>query len=406
MVMPGDNVEMTVEMIQPIAMDEGLRFAIREGGRTVGSGWLRASSSRRRTTEDSTGRAATGPPPKLSQMATLTQNKIRIRLKAYDHSAIETAPRRSSARPCARARRSPGRSRCPPRRTSTASIRRPFKDKDSREHFEIRTHKRLIDILQPTPRPSTRCSASITCPPAGHPDPIDLSPMSKRSNQARGRIPRRGDRDGGLLGRKLGMTQVFDAEDGHVERVTVLEAGPASSPRYGGPTATATTRCSSPSGPRARRSSRSRGLGTCARRAWGRLGTSASSERTPPRSPARASAGARARAQGRRGLRTGQTVKVAGVSKGKGFQGTIKRHNFHRGPVTHGSHNVRAPGRSASADPARVFKGIRGPGQMGNKRVTQRGLEVVDVRADENLLLVRGSVPGPRGSVVEIRDDG
>ena len=101
---------------------------------------------------------------------------------------------------------------------------------------------------------------------------------------------------------------------------------------------------------------------------------------------------------------TGQTVKVSGVSKGKGFAGTIKRHNFHRGPVTHGSHNVRAPGSiGASADPARVFKGIRGPGQMGNKRVTQRGLEVVDVRADENLLLVRGSVPGPKGSVVEIR---
>ena len=104
---------------------------------------------------------------------------------------------------------------------------------------------------------------------------------------------------------------------------------------------------------------------------------------------------------------SGQTVKVSGVSKGKGFAGTIKRHNFHRGPVSHGSHNVRAPGSiGASADPARVFKGIRGPGQMGNKRVTQRGLEVVDVRADENLLLVRGSVPGPKGSVVEIRSEG
>jgi large subunit ribosomal protein L3 len=103
----------------------------------------------------------------------------------------------------------------------------------------------------------------------------------------------------------------------------------------------------------------------------------------------------------------GQRVKVSGVSKGKGFQGTIKRHNFHRGPVSHGSHNVRAPGSiGASADPARVFKGIRGPGQMGNKRVTQRGLEVVDVRADENLLLVRGSVPGPKGTVVEIRREG
>jgi large subunit ribosomal protein L3 len=103
----------------------------------------------------------------------------------------------------------------------------------------------------------------------------------------------------------------------------------------------------------------------------------------------------------------GQTVKVSGTSKGKGFQGTVKRHNFSRGPVTHGSHNVRAPGSiGASATPSRVFKGIRGPGQMGNKRVTQRGLEVVDVRADDNLLLLRGSVPGPRGSIVEIRSDG
>jgi len=102
----------------------------------------------------------------------------------------------------------------------------------------------------------------------------------------------------------------------------------------------------------------------------------------------------------------GQTVKVSGVSKGKGFQGTVKRHNFSRGPVSHGSHNVRAPGSiGASATPSRVFKGIRGPGQMGNARVTQRGLEVVDVRPDENLLLLRGSVPGPRGGFVEIRTD-
>ena len=106
-------------------------------------------------------------------------------------------------------------------------------------------------------------------------------------------------------------------------------------------------------------------------------------------------------------LEKGQTVKVSGVSKGKGFQGTIKRHNFSRGPASHGSHNVRAPGSiGASATPSRVFKGIRGPGQMGNERVTQRGLEVVDVRADENLVLLRGSVPGPKGSIVEIRRDG
>ena len=103
----------------------------------------------------------------------------------------------------------------------------------------------------------------------------------------------------------------------------------------------------------------------------------------------------------------GGRVKVSGTSKGKGFQGTIKRHNFSRGPKSHGSHNVRAPGSiGASATPSRVFKGIRGPGQMGNKRVTQRGLEVVDVIPDQNLLLLRGSVPGPKGTTVEIRTEG
>jgi len=102
----------------------------------------------------------------------------------------------------------------------------------------------------------------------------------------------------------------------------------------------------------------------------------------------------------------GQVVKVSGTSKGKGFQGTVKRHNFSRGPASHGSHNVRAPGSiGASATPSRVFKGMRGPGQMGNKRVTQRGLEVVDVMPDQNLLLLRGSVPGPRGAIVEIRSE-
>jgi large subunit ribosomal protein L3 len=102
----------------------------------------------------------------------------------------------------------------------------------------------------------------------------------------------------------------------------------------------------------------------------------------------------------------GDRVKVSGTSKGKGFQGTVRRHGFSRGPVTHGSHNVRGPGSiGASATPSRVFKGMRGPGQTGNKRVTQRGLEVVRVDAERNLLLLRGSVPGPPGGAVEIRSD-
>ena len=103
----------------------------------------------------------------------------------------------------------------------------------------------------------------------------------------------------------------------------------------------------------------------------------------------------------------GQRVKVSAVSVGKGFQGTVKRHNFSRGPETHGSHNVRAPGSvGASADPARVFKGMRMPGQMGARRVTQRGAHIVEVDADRNLLLIRGSVPGGKNATVEVRSDG
>jgi large subunit ribosomal protein L3 len=103
----------------------------------------------------------------------------------------------------------------------------------------------------------------------------------------------------------------------------------------------------------------------------------------------------------------GDKVKIAGTSKGKGFQGTIKRHNFSSGPKSHGSHNKRAPGSiGASATPSRVFKGIRGPGHMGHERVTQKGLTIVDIRPDQNLLLVRGAVPGPRNGLVEVRTDG
>ena len=103
----------------------------------------------------------------------------------------------------------------------------------------------------------------------------------------------------------------------------------------------------------------------------------------------------------------GQKVKISGKSKGKGFAGTIKRHNFSSGPKSHGSHNVRAPGSiGASATPSRVFKGIRGPGRMGGGRVTQRGLTIVEMMPNRNLLLVRGAVPGPTGSTVEVRTDG
>jgi large subunit ribosomal protein L3 len=102
----------------------------------------------------------------------------------------------------------------------------------------------------------------------------------------------------------------------------------------------------------------------------------------------------------------GEKVKVSGVSHGKGFAGTIKRHKFHRGPASHGSHNVRKPGSiGASATPSRVFKGIRMAGRMGGKRVTQVGLVVHDVDSERNLLLVKGAVPGPKNGFVEVREE-
>jgi len=103
----------------------------------------------------------------------------------------------------------------------------------------------------------------------------------------------------------------------------------------------------------------------------------------------------------------GEAVKVSAITIGKGFQGTVRRHGFSRGPVTHGSHNVRAPGSvGASADPARVFPGQRMPGRMGARRATQLGSRIVEVDAERNLLLIRGSVPGPRNAMVEVRSAG
>jgi large subunit ribosomal protein L3 len=201
-----------------------------------------------------------------------------------------------------------------------------------------------------------------------------------------------------LLGKKLGMTQVF-GEDGRVERVTVVQAGPC---RVTG------LRIEERDGYNAVQL----GFGDVPERKLtkGELGHLKKSGDAPLRHLAEFRDEGEGLEVGQEltvdVFEKGQRVKVSGTSKGKGFQGTVKRHRFSRGPVTHGSHNIRAPGSiGASATPSRVFKGIRGPGQMGNARVTQRGLEVVDVIPDQNLLLVRGAVPGPKGGVVEIRTE-
>ena len=201
-----------------------------------------------------------------------------------------------------------------------------------------------------------------------------------------------------ILAKKLGMTQLFQ-EDGAVARVTVLEAGPCP---------VTAIRSAERDGYEAVQlafgAAREKHLSKA------ELGHLKKADAPPMRHLVefRDEAGE---------LQVGETVtvetfvvggrvKISGISKGKGFQGTIRRHNFKSGPKSHGSHNVRAPGSiGASATPSRVLRGIRGPGHMGSRRATQKGLEVVAVDAERNLLMVRGSVPGPRGSVVEVRSD-
>ncbi|TYT74771.1 50S ribosomal protein L3 [Desulfobotulus mexicanus] len=103
-------------------------------------------------------------------------------------------------------------------------------------------------------------------------------------------------------------------------------------------------------------------------------------------------------------FKVGDLVDVVGTTQGKGFAGTVKRHGFHRGPVTHGSHNVRAPGSvGCSAWPSRVVKGKKMPGHMGVDRKTARNLQIVDIRPEENLLLIKGAVPGHKTGILEIK---
>ena len=201
-----------------------------------------------------------------------------------------------------------------------------------------------------------------------------------------------------ILAKKLGMTQVFQ-EDGQVARVTVLQAGPCR---------VTAVRTAERDGYDAVQLAFGQTKEKHLTRA--ELGHLKKADAGPLRhlvefrdEAADWSVGDTVTVET---FEAGQRVKIAGVTKGKGFAGTIKRHNFASGPKAHGSHNVRAPGSvGASATPSRVFKGIRGPGQMGNKRATQKGLEIISIDAQDNLLLVRGSVPGPRNSVVEVRTD-
>jgi large subunit ribosomal protein L3 len=201
-----------------------------------------------------------------------------------------------------------------------------------------------------------------------------------------------------ILAKKLGMTQRF-LDDGRVERVTVLEAGPCP---------VTAIRTVDADGYEAVQL----GFGAVREKALNKplLGHLKKAGAPPVKTLAEFRDEAGELVVGDtvtvQAFEVGQTVKVSGTGKGKGFQGTIKRHNFRSGPKAHGSHNKRAPGSiGASATPSRVFKGIRGPGHMGARRVTQKGLTIVELMPDRNLMLVRGSVPGPKGATVEVRTD-
>ena len=200
------------------------------------------------------------------------------------------------------------------------------------------------------------------------------------------------------MGRKLGMTQVFDAETGRVTPVTVIEAGPCPVVRVRTVDADGYEAVQLAYEPVAERK--------LSKAEVGHLKANGVEEPhrhlVEFRGPSMAVAGEAVTVEA---FEPGDKVKVSGIGIGKGFAGTIKRHRFHRGPKTHGSHNVRAPGSiGASATPSRVFKGVRMAGRMGGKRVTQLGLTIHAVDPERNLLLVKGAVPGPKNGLVEVRE--
>jgi large subunit ribosomal protein L3 len=202
----------------------------------------------------------------------------------------------------------------------------------------------------------------------------------------------------GIVGKKLGMTQLFDEESGSVTSVTVIEAGPCPvvavrTPDIDGYEAVqlAYEQVADRKLSRAERGHLAKNGVHAAYRHLvefrGHFSDAVQGENVTVEI-----------------FQPGDKIKVAGIGIGKGFQGTIKRHNFSSGPRSHGSHNIRKPGSiGASATPSRVRKGIKMAGQMGGKRVTQLGLTVFQVDADRNLLLVKGAIPGPKNGIVEVR---
>jgi len=202
----------------------------------------------------------------------------------------------------------------------------------------------------------------------------------------------------GIIGRKLGMTQLFDEESGVVTAVTVIEAGPCPVVQVKTVETDGYEAVQLAFEPVAERKISKAELGHLKK-----AGFEGHRHLVEFRGASEAVVGEPVTVEV---FQPGDSIKVAGIGIGKGFAGTIKRHRFHRGPKSHGSHNVRKPGSiGASATPSRVFKGIKMAGRLGGKRVTQVGLKVHEIDTENNLLLVKGAVPGPKNGIVEIREE-
>jgi large subunit ribosomal protein L3 len=203
----------------------------------------------------------------------------------------------------------------------------------------------------------------------------------------------------GIVGRKLGMTRVFDPETGVVTPVTVIEAEPCPVVQVKTADADGYDAVQIAYDKVAERKVTKAELGHLKKNNV----DGAYRSLLELRGQSALVVGENVTVEA---FEPGEKVKVSGVSHGKGFAGTIKRHNFHRGPKTHGSHNIRKPGSiGASATPSRVFKGIKMAGRLGGARVTQVGLVVHQVDTERNLLLVKGAVPGPKNAFVEVREE-
>jgi large subunit ribosomal protein L3 len=202
----------------------------------------------------------------------------------------------------------------------------------------------------------------------------------------------------GIIGRKIGMTQVFDEETGVVTPVSVIEAGPCPVVQVKTVETDGYEAVQLAFEPVAERKITRPEIGHLKK-----AGVEAHRHLVEFRGQTELVVGESVTVES---FQPGESIKVSGIGIGKGFAGTIKRHRFHRGPKSHGSHNIRKPGSvGASATPSRVFKGMHMAGRLGGKQVTQVGLKVHEVDAEQNLLLVKGAVPGPKNGIVEIREE-